>query len=79
MERCGYPNNFCSAIHKMYQYLIVLLNIENIIEEIIQEIGVRQGDNISPVLFIFLMTNFSESLEDIWEDNVLKNRNSTSV
>ena len=79
MERYGYPKKFCSAIHKMYQYLIVLLNIGNIIEEIIQEVGVRQGDNISPVLFIFLMTNFSESLEDIWEDNGLKNRNSTSV
>ena len=72
MERYGYPKKFCSAIHKFYQYLIVLLNIVNSIEEVIQEVGVRQGDNISPVLFIFLMTNFSESLEDIWEDNGLK-------
>ena len=56
----------------MYQYLIVVLNTVNSIEEVIQEVGVRQGDNISPVLFIFLMTHFYERLEDIWEDNGLK-------
>ena len=38
----------------MYQYLIVVLNIGNSTEEIIQEFGVRQGDKMTTVLFIFL-------------------------
>ena len=46
----------------MYQYLIVVLNIGKNIEEIIQEVGVRQGYNMTPVIFIFLITYFDESL-----------------
>ena len=46
--------------------------IGNSIEEIIEEVGVRQGDNMSYVLFIFLIDTFAEILEEIWEDNGLK-------
>ena len=35
--------------------------------EIPQEAGVRQGDNITQVLFHFLMTAFSETLEIEWK------------
>ena len=37
----------------MYQYLIVFLYIENRTEEIVQDVGVRQGNNMEPVLFLF--------------------------
>jgi hypothetical protein len=37
------------------------------VREIPQEAGVRQGDNITQVLFHFLMTAFSETLEIEWK------------
>ena len=50
----------------MYQDLIVFLKIVNSIEEIIQEVGARQGDNMATVLFLLFVANFSKSLEYIW-------------
>ena len=52
--------------------MIVVLNIVNIIEQIIQDFGVIQWDNMAYVVFLILMAAFSEILEDIWEDNGLK-------
>ena len=69
LERYGSPPKFFSTIHRTYQYLIVVLNIVNSIEEIVQEVGVRQGDNMAPVLFLFFMNAFSEILGDVWEEN----------
>ena len=67
-------SKFFSNINRMYQYLIVVLNIGNSIEEILQEFGVRQVYNTEPVLLLFFMAAFGEILlEDIWEDNGLEN------
>ena len=35
--------------------------------EIEQTVGVRQGNNLSPVLFLFMMSAFAEALENEWE------------
>ena len=75
LERCGAPPKFFSAIHRMYQNLIVVLKVGNGIEEFFQEVGERQGDNTATVLLPFLMAAFTESLEDIWEDNAPKKEN----
>ena len=72
MEIYRAPPIFLSAIHIMYEDLIVVLNIVKGIEEIIQEVGVRQGDTMAPVFFLFLMADFDENLEEIWEENDLK-------
>ena len=40
--------------------------MEKEIVEIPQSVGVRQGDNMAPVLFLFLMTAFAETLEIVW-------------
>ena len=47
----------------------VMIKIGKIKTEIPQTIGVRQGDNLSPVLFLFLMSAFAESLETEWGKN----------
>jgi hypothetical protein len=44
-----------------------MLKIENKITEILQSIGVHQGDNMVPVLFLFLMTAFRETLKLVWK------------
>ena len=68
LERYGAPPNFVSAIERMYQDLAVVLKIGKCSEEIVQEVGVRQGDNMAPVLFLFLMTAFAETLEIVWKE-----------
>jgi hypothetical protein len=30
-------------------------------------VSVQQGDNMAPILFLFVMQAFSETLEDKWE------------
>ena len=69
LAKYGAPPKFISAVERMYKDLIVVLKIGKSVEEIIQEVGVRQGDNMAPVLFLFLMTAFAETLEVVWREN----------
>ena len=72
LERYGAPPNLCNVIKRMYTDLTVVLKIGKSVEEILQEVGVRQGDNMAPVLFLFLMNAFADSLEKIWESKGLE-------
>lgn len=65
LERYGAPPQFVDAISRMYKDLVVVLKIEKSVEEILQEVGVRQG--MAPVLFLFLMPAFAETLEEEWK------------
>ena len=51
----------------MYTGLKVVLKIDKEIHEICQSVGVRQGDNMAPVLFLFLMSAAAETLEVEWK------------
>ena len=51
----------------MYTDLKVVLKIDKEIQEILQSVGVRQGDNMAPVLFLFLMSAAAETLESAWK------------
>ena len=72
LEKYGAPPNLCRVVERMYTDLIVVLKIGKSVEEILQGVGVRQGDNMAPVLFLFLMNAFAESLEAIWESKGLE-------
>jgi hypothetical protein len=63
LEKYGAPPRFVSAVEKMHQNLVVVLKAEKEVQEIWQSIGVRQGDNMAPVLFLFLMSAFAENLK----------------
>ena len=67
LERYGAPPKFVTAIETIYKDNVAVLKIENEVVEIPQTVGVRQGDNMAPVLFLFLMTAFAETLELVWE------------
>ncbi len=45
----------------------MVLRVKKEVKEIPQEVGVWQGDNTAPVLFLFLMTAFAETLELKWK------------
>ncbi len=63
----GAPSKFATAIETIYRNNTCVLKIKNEVEEIPQSVGVRQGDNMAPVLFLFLMTAFTETLELVWK------------
>jgi len=66
LEKYGAPPKFSHAIERLYTDLRVTLKIGKESTEIEQTVGVRQGDNLSPVIFLFVMTAFAEILEKKW-------------
>ena len=62
LEQYGAPPKFVTAIQTIYTDNVCALKIEKETIEILQTVGVCQGDNMAPVLFLFLMTTFAESL-----------------
>jgi hypothetical protein len=48
--------------------ITVVLKIEREVVELPQTVGVRQGNNMAPVLFLFLMAAFAEILETEWKN-----------
>ena len=63
LERYVAPPKLRSAISRMYQNLKVVLNIGKIEEKMSQTVGVRQGECMAPVLFLFMVMAFAETLE----------------
>jgi hypothetical protein len=68
LRKYGAPPKFTTAVETIYRNNTCVLKIENEIREIPQTVGVRQGDNMAPVLFLFLMTAFAETLELVWKE-----------
>ena len=71
LECYGAPPKFVAAIQTIYTDNICFLKIEKETVEIPQTVGVRQGDNMAPVLFLFLMTAFAETLEIVWREQAI--------
>ncbi len=68
LKKYGAPPRFVLAIKQIYQDLVVVLKIEKEVVELPQSVGVQQGDNMAPVLFLFLMSAFAEMLEAEWKN-----------
>jgi hypothetical protein len=67
LERYGDPPRFVSANECTYQDLVVVLKIKRKVVELPQSVSVRQGDNMDPVLFLFLVSAFAETLKAGWK------------
>ncbi len=66
LRKYGAPPKFTTAIETIYRNNTCVLKIKNKTAEIPQTVGVRQGDNMAPILFLFLMTAFAKTLELEW-------------
>ncbi len=66
LERYSAPPQFVSAIKHIYQDLVVVYKIEKEVVKLPQTVGVCQGNNMAPVLFLFLISVFAETLETEW-------------
>ena len=67
MKKYGCPPNLCSAIRRMYKSNKGRLNIGKIDTSIPFEVGVKQGDSVAPVLFLFLIMALAEVIEKEWD------------
>ena len=65
------PPKFVTAIQTIYTNNVCVLKIKKETVEIPQTVGVRQGDNMSPALFLFLMTAFAETLKIVWREQAI--------
>jgi hypothetical protein len=70
LRKYGVPSKFTTTVETIYRNNTCVLQIENKIREIPRTVGVRQGDNMAPVLFLFLMTAFAETLEIVWAETL---------
>ena len=68
LKKYGCPPKLCSVIRRMYENNKVRLIIGKIDISIPFEVGVKQGDSVAPVLFLFLMMAFAEVLEQEWNN-----------
>ena len=66
LEQYGAPPKLMSAISRMYKGLKIVLKIGKVEEKISQTVGVRQGDCMASVLFLFMVMAFAETLEKEW-------------
>jgi hypothetical protein len=64
LERYGAHPKYVDAIRRLYHGLKFKITIGKESAEIPQTVEVRQGDNLSPVLFLFLMSALGESFDD---------------
>ena len=66
LERYGAPPKLRSDISIMYHDLKVVLKIGKIEEKLSQTVGVIQGNCMAPVIFLFMVMVFAETLEKEW-------------
>ena len=66
LTKLGAPPKFRDAINRLYTDLTVTLKIGTTKATVAQTVGVRQGDNLSLVIFLMIMTAFSEILDGTW-------------
>ena len=70
-NKYGCPPALRSAITRMYKDSVVRLIIVKIDTSIPFQVGVKQVDIMAPVLFLFIIMGFSETLEREWIRNGL--------
>ena len=68
LKKYGAPPKLRSSIARMYQDLKVVLKIGKTKEKMSQTVSVRQGDCTEPVLFLFMVMAFAETLEKEWNN-----------
>lgn len=61
------PPPFVSVVHRLYENNTLELRIGKAKWEILYSVGVKQGDNMAGVLFLFLIQAMAESLADHWD------------
>eukprot|EP00978_Attheya_sp_CCMP212_P004001 scaffold8535_cov32-Attheya_sp.AAC.1 len=69
LEKYGVPPQLCNVIKSLYEDASVNLKVGTADPRSTPyTVGVKQGDAMAPVLFLFLIQAFAETLEEEWEE-----------
>ena len=63
LSKYGMPPTLVEIIKKLYKNCTVKIKVGTKFTEILYSTGVHQGDNMSPVLFLFVMQAFLDTLQ----------------
>jgi hypothetical protein len=70
LEKYGAPAPLVDAVRRLHEEFGLDLNLDNRNTcNIAYTVGVRQGDNMAPVLFLFIMQAMMETMVDGWKNN----------
>ena len=69
LKKFGVPEHMTGVIERLYKDAEIKIKIGKEERTIPYSVGVKQGDNMAPVLFLFLMQALSETLEKEWKKN----------
>ena len=72
LKKYGLPLSLFNVINKMYQNCHVHQKIRKNLERIPYKTGVQQGDNMAPILFLFVMQAVMDTLDKDLPANNLK-------
>ena len=70
-SKFGFPDRFLRVIKKLYKDFKIELKIGKCKTNVEYSTGVKQGDNLAPILFIIVMQFLAELLEKKWRENNL--------
>ena len=77
LAKFGIPPHLLGVIKRMHEGLLVSFEIGGEKVEVPNTAGVKQGDNMAPLLFIFVMQACLETLGDTWPVGKLEFRTNT--
>ena len=66
LAKYGIPENMIQTIKKMYTDIHVTLQVSKEKEEFMSTSGVKQGDNLAPLLFLFVIQAAIEMMQESW-------------
>ena len=66
LKKLGVSNHFCEIITRLHTGCQVKLKVGDSDIQFDSTIGVKQGDNLAPILFLVVMQAVIETLEPIW-------------
>jgi hypothetical protein len=72
LEKFGTPPELVDCIRRLYVDIKISLKIGKEKLEILQTVGVKQGDPMAAVLFLFLMATVVEIIDKEWERNQIE-------
>jgi exonuclease III len=66
LSKYGVPDHLVDVIRRLYHNTEIKIKVGKEERTIPYSVGVKQGDNMAPVLFLFLMQAMAEALEKEW-------------
>jgi hypothetical protein len=63
----GVPESLIEVLKKLYKDVTINLRVGEKLEQSLSTSGVKQGDNLTPILFIFVIHAVSNSLDKKWD------------